>query len=62
MPPKVLVSMISAPAVEISAMNVEHDVRPGLDQILVAALQCRAAEIGGGEVLLLQHGAHGAVE
>src|SRR6202023_1215232 len=48
--------------IEIFAVDVEDHVRPGADQIFVAAFQRGAAEILGGEVALLQHGAHGAVE
>jgi hypothetical protein len=43
-------------------MDSEDHVRPGLVQVLVAALQVRAAEIGGAEVSLLQHGPHGPIE
>ena len=53
---------MSAPASKIGAVDVDDDVRPRSDQVLVAAFERRAAEIGGREVALLQHGAHGAVE
>ncbi len=43
-------------------MNAEDHVRTRDDQIFVAAFEMRAAEIRRGEILLLQHGAHGAIE
>ena len=43
-------------------MDVEDDIGAGEDEILVAAFERGSAEIGGGEVALLEHGAHGAVE
>ncbi len=43
-------------------MDSEDHVRPRLVQVLVAAVQVRAAEIGGAQASLLQHGPHGAVE
>ena len=61
-PPKELVSMMSEPASQILAMNVENDVGTGDHQILVAAFEMRPAEILGGEIGLLQHGAHGAIQ
>ena len=54
--------MMSEPACEILAMNVEHDIGAGDDQVFVAAFEVRAAEIRGGEIGLLQHGAHGAIQ
>ena len=38
------------------------DVGAGFDQIFVAAFEARAAEIRGGEIAVLEHGAHGPVE
>ncbi len=42
-------------------MDVEQDIRPRLHQVLVAALVGGPAKVLGGELALLQHGAHGAV-
>ncbi len=47
---------------EILPVNPEHHVRPGNHEILVAALEVRPAEVFRGQVHLLQHGAHGAIE
>ena len=47
---------------EIFAVNPEHHVGPGNHQILVAAFEVRPAEILRGQVGLLQHGAHGAIQ
>ena len=43
-------------------MDAVDHVRPGLVQILVAAVQVLAAEIGGVQASLLQHGPHGPIE
>jgi hypothetical protein len=43
-------------------VNAEDYVRTGDDQIFVAAFEVRAAKILRGEIFLLQHGAHGAIE
>ncbi len=40
---------------EVGPVDVEDDIRPGADQDLVAALELRAAEVPGAEVLRLQH-------
>ncbi len=48
--------------VEIFAMYVQDYIWPGAHQVFVAAFERRAAEVLGGEVALLQHRAHGAVE
>ena len=50
------------PCFVIGAMNVDDDVGPRQDQIFIAALEGRAAEIVGGELTLLQHCSHGSVE
>jgi len=47
---------------QIGAMDAQHHIRARLDQVFVATFERRSAEIGGGEVLLLQHGSHGPVE
>ncbi len=47
---------------EISSMHGVDDLRTGLDQILVASLKRRAAEVFRSQILLLQHGAHGSIE
>ena len=43
-------------------MYVLDHVRTGKHQILVAALEFRAAKILGGKLPLLQHGTHGSIE
>ena len=53
---------MSDAGLQVFAMNLEHHIGPCLDQVFVAALERRTAEIGGGEMPLLQHGAHGPVE
>ena len=50
------------PGFEIFAVDSQHHVRPGDHEILVAAFQMRAAEILRRQVLLLQHGAHRAIQ
>ncbi len=47
---------------EVPPVDVEDDVGPGDDQILIAPVEIRAAEVGGREVPGLDGGAHGAVE
>src|SRR6266851_4301764 len=47
---------------EIFAVDVEDDVWAGAHEIFVAAFERGAAEILGGEIALLQHRTHGAVE
>ena len=47
---------------EIFAVDAGNNVGAREYQILVAAFQVRAAEILGGQILLLQHGAHGAIQ
>ena len=47
---------------QIRAMDAQHHIGARLHQDFVAALQRRPAEIRGREMLLLQHGAHGAVD
>ena len=46
----------------VGAVDVEDDVGTGEDEMIVAAFERESAEIRGGEVALLDHGAHGAVE
>jgi hypothetical protein len=43
-------------------MDSEDDLGARADEHFVAAFELRAAKICGGQVLLLDHGAHGAVE
>ena len=43
-------------------MDVEDDIRPGEDQVFVAAFERGAAEIRRREIALLHHGPHGSVE
>ena len=43
-------------------MDSEDHVGTRLVQVLIAAVQLRAAEIGRAEVSLLQHGPHGPIE
>ena len=50
------------PGCQIFAVNPQHDVRTGNDQILVATFQLRPAKILRRKILLLQHGAHGPIE
>ncbi len=47
---------------EVRAMDAEHDVGPRANQVFVAAFQSGAAEVGGGQPALLEHGAHGPIE
>src|SRR5208282_453210 len=47
---------------EIGAMDAEDHVRARADEDFVAAFELRAAEVGRGKILLLDHGAHGAVQ
>src|SRR5216683_5088933 len=47
---------------EIFAVDVEDDVWARAHEIFVTAFERGAAEILGGEIALLQHGTHGAVE
>ena len=47
---------------QVRAMDRQHHVGARLHQDFVAALQRRPTEIRGREMLLLQHGAHGAVD
>ena len=47
---------------EVPAWMSRIHIRAGDAQILVAVFEVRAAEIGGGRVVRLEHGAHGAVE
>ena len=46
----------------VRAVDVEDDVGAGEDEVIVAAFERGSAEIGGGEVALLDHGSHCAVE
>src|SRR5262249_46046702 len=48
--------------IEIRAVDVADDPRPGQDQVLVAALQLRPAEVRCLEILPLDERAHRAVE
>jgi len=48
--------------VQVSAMDAEHHIRPGAHQVLIAPFECRAAEVLGSQLPLLQHGPHGPVE
>jgi hypothetical protein len=43
-------------------MNGKNDVRPRAHKHFIAAFEERPPEIRGGEILLLHHCAHGAVE
>ena len=43
-------------------MNSQHNIGPRDHEILVATFEVRSAEIRGGEILLLQHGAHRAIQ
>jgi hypothetical protein len=43
-------------------MNIQNHIRAGANEIFVAPFQRCSPEIFRGEVSLLQHGAHGAVE
>ena len=52
---------VAADLVE-GAVHLGHQVRPGLDQPLVAALEVGSAEVVGSEAEQLQVRAHGAVE
>ena len=61
-PPNVFVSTMSAPAARYSSCIRADDVGPRQDQVLVAALELRAAEVLRGQVLALHPGARGAVE
>ena len=47
---------------EIPDMDVANPIRARDAQIFVAIFEMRAAEIGRGGVVRLEHGAHGAVE
>src|SRR5579859_4478103 len=49
-------------SLEVLAVNLQHHIGPRAHQIFVAAFQRGTAEVLGGEVSLLQHGPHGAVE
>ena len=57
--PKVFVSIDVRAGLEVALVDGEHDVRAGDVEDLVAALEI--LEVVEGEVLVLQHGAHGAV-
>ncbi len=50
------------PGLEVAAVDRGDDVRAGQVQVLVAALERFAAEVGGAEVSGLDGRAHGAVE
>ena len=43
-------------------MNIQNDVRPGGDEILIASFESRAAEVCSGEMTLLQHRTHRSIE
>ena len=47
---------------EIGAMHRENPFGMGVAQVLVAPFQAGAAVVGGGGMVRLQHGAHGAIE
>ncbi len=47
---------------EILAMDIQHHIRPRLDQVFIATFKRRSTEIRGGQIALLQHRAHGAIE
>ena len=47
---------------EIRAVNIQNYIGPRAHQHFIAAFERRAAEIRGGEIFLLHHGAHGAIE
>ena len=53
---------MSEPASIVSAMDVQHDVGPRPDQVLVAAFQGRPAEVLSGQMPLLEHGPHRPIE
>ena len=46
---------------QVGTMDSQDDIGPCLHQVLVAALERRTTEIGGCQVLLLEHGPHGSV-
>jgi hypothetical protein len=43
-------------------VNTEHNVGSAQYQIFIATLQLRPSKIGGSQTLLLQHGAHRAIQ
>jgi hypothetical protein len=43
-------------------MDIDNHIRAGQDEVFVAAFECRTAKILSGQVRLLQHGAHGAIQ
>ena len=47
---------------QVFAVNPENHIGPREIEVLVAAFEVRATEIRGGQVLLLQHGAHRAIQ
>ncbi len=61
-PPNVSVSTMSAPAARYSACIRADHVRPGQDEVLVAALELRAAEVLGRQVVRLEPRPRRAVE
>ena len=60
--PNVAVSTASTPASKYSRVHLADEVGAGEHEVLVAALERRAAEVVGPEVLVLHPGAERAVE
>ena len=47
---------------EVGAVDAHHEIGSGAHELLVAPLERGAAEVVGGELVLLEHGAHGPIE